>query len=139
MGGEHWKRCVSAADRASQPYLNEINEELSGRILMYTVTFVRPNGERLEIAAGDGANLMQLAIENNIEEIVADCGGSMSCATCHVYIEEHWREKAPPQSPMEAQMITCAIDPTEDSRLSCQIHISEILDGLVVTLPESQY
>ncbi len=106
---------------------------------MYTVTFVRPNGERVEIAAKDGANLMQLAIENNIDEIVADCGGSMSCATCHVYIEERWREKTPPHSPMEAQMITCAIDPNEDSRLSCQIHISEILDGLVVTLPASQY
>lgn len=126
-------------DRASQPYLNEINEELSGRILMYTVTFVRPNGERVPIAAEDGANLMQLAIENNIEEIVADCGGSMSCATCHVYIAEQWREKTPPQSPMEAQMVACAIDPSNDSRLSCQIHISEILDGLVVTLPESQY
>ena len=106
---------------------------------MLSVTFVRPNGEQVVAKAEDGANLMQLAIENDIEEVIADCGGSMSCATCHVYLAPEWRAKTQPQTSMEAQMLTCAIDPNEDSRLSCQIHITESLDGLVVRLPESQY
>jgi 2Fe-2S ferredoxin len=79
------------------------------------------------------------AIENGIEGIVAECGGACSCATCHCYVDESWIDKTGRAEDMEEALIECAEKPRETSRLSCQIEVTEDLDGLVVHLPESQY
>ncbi len=81
---------------------------------------------------------MEGAIQNNIPGIDADCGGSMACATCHVYVKEEWLTKLPKIEDGEQDMIDMAIQPKKNSRLSCQIIISDDLDGLEVTTPEKQ-
>ena len=70
--------------------------------------------------------------------IIADCGGNCACATCHVYIDEQWREHIPPASKEEREMIDCALHVEDNSRLSCQVHMTPELDGLVVRIPVSQ-
>jgi len=86
-----------------------------------------------------GSNLMQGAVSNLIDGIVAECGGGCSCATCHVYIAENWLDKVEAPSDMELAMLGCVPEPKANSRLSCQIVVTEELDGLVVHVPESQY
>ena len=81
---------------------------------------------------------MQGAVENFIEGILADCGGACACATCHVYVDEAWVEKAGAPAPDEAAMLDMALDPAPNSRLGCQLTVTEELDGMVVRLPESQ-
>ena len=81
---------------------------------------------------------MEGAIQNDIPGIDADCGGSMACATCHVYVEEKWFDKIPKAEEAEVDMIDMAIEPKKNSRLSCQIIISDELDGLTVMTPEKQ-
>jgi 2Fe-2S ferredoxin len=82
---------------------------------------------------------MQGAVDNMIEGIVAECGGSCSCATCHCYIDQQWLDKLEPATEMENDLLECVTEPKDNSRLSCQIVISDDLNGLVVHLPESQF
>ncbi len=82
---------------------------------------------------------MIVAVRNDFEGILAECGGACSCATCHVHIDPDWIEKLPPMDDLEREMLDFADDVDEYSRLSCQIKISDALDGLVVNVPEKQY
>jgi 2Fe-2S ferredoxin len=81
---------------------------------------------------------MENAIRNGIPGIEAECGGACACATCHVYVAEEWREKTGAPEPMEEDMLDFAIDLRPNSRLSCQIHVSDELDGLVISIPAKQ-
>ncbi|MBY4212600.1 2Fe-2S iron-sulfur cluster binding domain-containing protein [Rhodococcus fascians] len=86
-----------------------------------------------------GDSVMITAVQNGIDGIVAECGGALSCATCHVYVDPGWFDKTGPAGEDEADMLAGAMcEPRETSRLSCQIELTPALDGLVVTLPEEQ-
>jgi 2Fe-2S ferredoxin len=85
-----------------------------------------------------GSNLMQGAMDNGIDSILGECGGACACATCHVYVEEPWLEKIDEASNEEAGMLEVVVDPQSNSRLGCQVTVTEDLDGLTVRLPESQ-
>ena len=106
---------------------------------MPTVTYIEASGQHHEVKLDSGTNLMQGAVDNMIDGIVAECGGSCSCATCHCYIEESWTAKVEPASEIEKDLLDCVTDQKENSRLSCQINVTDSLDGLVVHLPESQF
>jgi 2Fe-2S ferredoxin len=103
------------------------------------VTYVSTDGEREEVELAPGTTVKDGAIENGVDGIVAECGGNAMCATCHVYVDESWIEKLPERSDVEDELLdSTACERTETSRLSCQIRISDDLDGLVVRLPEEQ-
>ena len=106
---------------------------------MPQITYIEHNGTEHSIEVPNGNSVMQGAMDNLIEGIVAECGGACSCATCHVKVDEAWFEKTGGPGELEEQMLECAIDAGPTSRLSCQITVSDELDGLVVHLPESQY
>lgn len=106
---------------------------------MPAVTYVSTDGERDEVALATGTTVKDGAIENGVEGIVAECGGNAMCATCHVYVDESWIEKLPERSHVEDELLdSTACDRTDTSRLSCQIRMTDDLDGLVVHLPEEQ-
>ena len=106
---------------------------------MPAVTYVSTDGEREEVELAPGTTVKDGAIENGVDGIVAECGGNAMCATCHVYVDESWIEKLPERSDVEDELLdSTACERTETSRLSCQIRISDDLDGLVVRLPEEQ-
>jgi 2Fe-2S ferredoxin len=106
---------------------------------MPKVTYIEANGQSHEVDLEAGVSLMQGAVDNMIEGIVAECGGSCSCATCHCYIDQQWLDKLEPATEMENDLLECVTEPKDNSRLSCQIVISDDLNGLVVHLPESQF
>ncbi len=107
--------------------------------MMAKVTFVCPAGHRREIAAPLGMNLMKIAITNGIDEILAECGGSAVCGTCHVYVETPMLALLPPMMQAEDDMLAAtASERRPNSRLCCQLVITEELDGLVLHLPPSQ-
>ena len=95
-------------------------------------------GNSKTIEVEKGLSVMEGAIQNNIPGIDADCGGSMACATCHVYVEEKWLNKLPKADEGEVDMIDMAFEPKKNSRLSCQLIVSDELDGLTVTTPVKQ-
>lgn len=105
---------------------------------MPKIIYIEPNGAEHAIEAETGISVMEAAVKNMVPGIDADCGGACACATCHVYIDDNWREKVGKPEAMEESMLDFAYEPKENSRLSCQIQISEALDGLVVRLPEFQ-
>jgi 2Fe-2S ferredoxin len=105
---------------------------------MTTVTFVETNGTRHEVQARNGRSLMQAAVQNAVPGIDADCGGKCLCATCHVILTPEWYERLGGPSPEEAEMLAPTPEHTPTSRLSCQIQVTDALDGLVVRLPEFQ-
>jgi 2Fe-2S ferredoxin len=105
---------------------------------MPRVTFIQHDGAEQTLDVEPGQSVMQAAMSNSVSGIIADCGGSCSCATCHVYVDEAWRNRLPPQSQAEKDMVECALHVQENSRLSCQIKVVDELDGLVVRIPESQ-
>ena len=106
---------------------------------MPKITYIEHNGKIHSIEVANGLTVMEGAVQNNIPGIDADCGGGMSCATCHVYInDDEWFKKLPKKEMGEDDMLDQAYDPKLNSRLSCQIIVSEELDGLVVQLPEKQ-
>lgn len=105
---------------------------------MTKVTFIDHSGVARTVEAEKGSTLMETAIRNDIPGIVAECGGALACATCHVYVDEAWRARVGEPAPMEEDMLDFGHDVRENSRLSCQIHISDALDGLVVHTPERQ-
>ena len=105
---------------------------------MPKITYIDYEGNSKTIKVDNGLSVMEGAIQNDIPGIDADCGGSMACATCHVYVEEKWLDKLPKPEEGEIDMIDMAYEPKKNSRLSCQLIISEDLDGLVVTTPAKQ-
>ncbi len=105
---------------------------------MPKITYIDSSAAARTVEAENGATVMETAIRNNIPGIEAECGGACACATCHVYIDEAWREKVGPPSPMEEDMLDFGYDGRPNSRLSCQIKVSDELNGLVVTTPEKQ-
>ena len=106
---------------------------------MPKITYIEHGGKTHTIEVANGLSVMEGAVQNNIPGIDADCGGGMSCATCHVYInDDEWFKKLPKKEMGEDDMLDQAYDPKLNSRLSCQIIVSEELDGLVVQLPEKQ-
>ena len=105
---------------------------------MTKVTYKDNDGNTKTIEVENGLSVMEGAIQNNIPGIDADCGGSMACATCHVYVEEKWYNKLPKAEDAEVDMIDMAYEPKKNSRLSCQLIVSEELDGLIVTTPAKQ-
>jgi 2Fe-2S ferredoxin len=105
---------------------------------MAKINFIDHSGETRTIDAEVGATVMEVAIRNSIPGIEAECGGACACATCHVYVEESWREKVGAPTPMEEDMLDFGYDIKPNSRLSCQIKITDALDGLVVITPERQ-
>jgi 2Fe-2S ferredoxin len=102
------------------------------------ITFVDSKGGEQVIDAAAGISLMEAALKNGVSGIEADCGGACSCATCHVFVSPEWMDKIPPKEDMEDAMLEFALDLRDESRLSCQILLTENLDGLVVDLPASQ-
>ena len=105
---------------------------------MPKIIFKEKNGSSKTIEVENGLSVMEGAIQNNIPGIDADCGGSMACATCHVYVEEKWFNQLPKAEDAEVDMIDMAYEPKKNSRLSCQIIVSDELDGLEVITPENQ-
>ena len=105
---------------------------------MSKVTYIENDGKSHTIDVQNGLTVMEGAIQNNIPGIDADCGGSMACATCHVYVKEEWFDKLPKKEDGEEDMLDQAYEPKKNSRLSCQITITDDLEGLVVNMPEKQ-
>jgi 2Fe-2S ferredoxin len=105
---------------------------------MAQITFIEPDGKTLIVDAKADQSVMEAATANLIRGIVGECGGSCSCATCHVHVDAAWYGKLPPPDEMELGMLEGAIEPGPLSRLSCQIKVSDALDGLVVTVPKGQ-
>ena len=105
---------------------------------MPKITYKDNQGNSKTIEVENGLSVMEGAVQNEITGIDADCGGSMACATCHVYVEEKWLNKIPKAEEAEVDMIDMAYEPKKNSRLSCQIIVSDELEGLVVTTPAKQ-
>ena len=105
---------------------------------MAKITYIEHNGTNHTIDVQNGLTVMEGAVQNDIPGIDADCGGSMACATCHVYVKEDWFDKINEKNEGEDDMLDQAYEPKKNSRLSCQIIVSDDLDGLVVDMPEKQ-
>ena len=105
---------------------------------MAKITYIAADGQSTEVEAENGTTVMENAIRNGVPGIEAECGGACACATCHVYVADEWTEKVGKPSQMEEDMLDFAADVRPTSRLSCQIKVSEALDGLVVTTPAKQ-
>jgi|TARA_B100001540_G_scaffold240741_1_gene215418 2Fe-2S ferredoxin len=105
---------------------------------MAKITYIENNGKSHTINVENGLTVMEGAVQNDIPGIDADCGGSMACATCHVYVKEDWFNKLPPKQDGEDDMLDQAYEPKSNSRLSCQLIVSNELDGLIVNLPQKQ-
>ena len=105
---------------------------------MPTITFIDQDGNQREIEAEAGSTVMETAINSDVPGILATCGGSCSCATCHVYVNDSWVDKLPAPELEEMDMLDTAHDLQENSRLSCQIKVTDELDGLIVTTPPRQ-
>ena len=105
---------------------------------MPKITYIidEENSETIEVS--NGLTVMEGAVQNNIPGIDADCGGGMACATCHVYVNEKWQDKLPAKEDGEEDMLDMAFEPKQNSRLSCQLVVSDELDGLVVNIPSKQ-
>jgi 2Fe-2S ferredoxin len=105
---------------------------------MPKITYKDKSGNSKTLEVEKGLSVMEGAIQNNVPGIDADCGGSMACATCHVYVEEKWLSKLPKAEEGEVDMIDMAFEPKKNSRLSCQLIVTDEMDGLEVTTPEKQ-
>mgnify|MGYP000132555511 CR=1 FL=1 len=106
---------------------------------MPTIIFETHDGNKFEAEAEAGTSVMQAAVDAGIDGILGECGGACSCATCHCYVEGEWVAKVNPAEELEKDMLDCVLEPTEFSRLSCQIIVTDEHDQLVVKMPESQY
>ena len=105
---------------------------------MSKITYNTHENKILTVDVQNGLTVMEGAVQNDIPGIDADCGGGMACATCHVYVNEEWLDKLPAKEDGEEDMLDMAYEPNKFSRLSCQIIVSDELDGLVVSIPEKQ-
>jgi 2Fe-2S ferredoxin len=106
---------------------------------MPKVIFIEHDGTRHEVAAHSGLSLMRAAVDNGISGIDADCGGECACATCHVFVDPAWLERTGAQGDMERSLLGFAAESADNSRLSCQITMTDALDGITVTLPVGQH
>ncbi len=104
---------------------------------MPQITFIGNDGRSVTVTAKAGHSLMEVAVDNDIAGMVAECGGACACATCHAYIDAAWLNRMPPLQDMEDAMLDSALDRRENSRLSCQIEVSDAVDGLVVTVADN--
>ena len=105
---------------------------------MPKITYIEHNGKSHTLEVENGLTVMEGAVQNSIPGIDADCGGSCACATCHVYVDEKWFNKLPNKESAEEDMLDMAFEPKNNSRLSCQIIVSDELDGLEVNIPSKQ-
>lgn len=105
---------------------------------MTKITYIGSDGTRFEVDAQNGSTVMENALRNSVPGIEAECGGACACATCHVYVDEEWTEIVGRPESMEEDMLDFAWEPQPNSRLSCQIVVSDELDGLVVRVPARQ-
>ena len=105
---------------------------------MAKIKYIEHNGNQHEIDVANGLSVMEGAVQNDIPGIDADCGGGMACATCHVYVKEEWFNKLPTKEDGEEDMLDMAFEPKKNSRLSCQLTVSDELDGLIVNIPSKQ-
>ena len=106
---------------------------------MAKIKYIQFNEEEHTVDVQNGLTVMEGAIKNKVPGIDADCGGACACATCHVYVQKEWFAKLPPKEDTEEDMLDFAFDVRENSRLSCQLTVSDELDGLIVDLPEKQF
>jgi 2Fe-2S ferredoxin len=102
---------------------------------MPKVVYIKPDESRVEVHVETGTSIMQGAVDNMIEGILGDCGGTCSCATCHCYIDPDWLEKTGEPGDVESDLLECVDNPNECSRLSCQVTMTDDLDGLVIKIP----
>ena len=105
---------------------------------MAKITFIAHDGTNFEVEAENGSTVMENAIKNAVPGIEAECGGACACATCHVYVDDTWVPKTGEAEAMEEDMLDFAYDIQPGSRLSCQIKVTDELDGLIVRVPERQ-
>jgi len=106
---------------------------------MPTIKYISFAGEIFEADVTIGDSVMQGAIDNMVDGILADCGGACACATCHCYVDEQWVDKIPIAEDVEQEMLAAVVNPKSTSRLSCQLKVTENMDGFTVHLPETQY
>lgn len=106
---------------------------------MAKITFIQPDGSQQVVEAAPGVTVMEAARLNRIAGIEAECGGACSCATCHVYVDAAWTETTGKAEAMEEDMLDFAFDVRTESRLSCQMKVTDALDGLVVRVPGKQF
>ncbi|MGI9385540.1 MAG: 2Fe-2S iron-sulfur cluster-binding protein [Methyloligellaceae bacterium] len=106
---------------------------------MPKITYIEHDGTEHSVEAEVGMTVMEAAVKNMVPGIEAECGGACACATCHVYVEPDWRAPTGEPEEMEEDMLDFAFDVRESSRLSCQIKVTDALDGLVVRVPEKQF
>ena len=106
--------------------------------LMAKITYITHEDQKQTIEVQNGLSVMEGAVQNDIPGIDADCGGGMACATCHVYVDDAWFDKLPTKEDGEEDMLDMAFEPKKNSRLSCQIIVSDELDGLTVNIPSKQ-
>lgn len=106
---------------------------------MPKITYIENNGTEHVVEADVGMTVMEAAVKNHVPGIEAECGGACACATCHVYVDEAWRSATGAPEEMEEDMLDFAFDVRDTSRLSCQVKVTEALDGLIVQVPEKQF
>jgi len=116
-------------------FLSRVKEERD----MPKVKFITADGSEKEINADNDVSLMMNAVNNGIDGIIAECGGACSCATCHVIIDPEWYGKLSEPQNLEKDMLEFVAEPSDTSRLSCQINVTDELEGLIVTVPSAQY
>ena len=105
---------------------------------MVNITFIQPDSSQVCVDAKVGGTVMEAAVNNMVKGIDADCGGACACATCHVYISDEWKSKLQAPETMESDMLEYAHEPDESSRLSCQVRVTNEMEGLVVRVPSQQ-
>jgi 2Fe-2S ferredoxin len=105
---------------------------------MAKITFVTDTGDAVQAEAEAGFSLMEVAVDNEVPGVVAECGGACACATCHVYVDESWLARLPAVDDMEDAMLDATVERRPNSRLSCQIEVTAALDGLRVTVADNQ-
>ena len=108
------------------------------KYFMPKVTYITSDDKKYEVDIQNGLTVMEGAVQNDVPGIDADCGGGMACATCHVYVTEDWFDKLPAKEDGEEDILDMAFEPKKNSRLSCQLVVSEEMDGLVVNIPSKQ-
>lgn len=106
---------------------------------MAKIKFIQPDGTEQIVDAANGLTVMEAAKMNDVPGIEAECGGACACATCHVYVDEAWRDKTGNRESMEEDMLDFAFNVRDESRLCCQITVTDALDGLVLRVPEKQF
>lgn len=106
---------------------------------MPIIHYVLADGSKVEADVAVGESVMQGAIDNMVDGILGECGGACACATCHCYVDSEWKDKLPSADPIEAELLDAAYEPKDNSRLSCQLSVTEEMNGLVVQVPERQY